>query len=278
MFLRFTSFFSALDFIFNKGIMTIRTYQGVSYLTGESFNQCGVVHGFFMRHGGCSPSPWKSLNMATTVGDSQDNVAQNRLRIAESLSINHDQFYDVWQVHGNKIVLTDKPRSAGKNHIQADAIATDREDVYLLMLFADCVPIMVYDCRKRVVGIAHAGWKGTLNNVVGRLIWHMQEAYGSEPKDICALIGPSICRDHYQVGREIAKPFHNKFKEEALISKDGKFFIDLRLANMIHLKKEGVLHIEMLDVCTFCKNDDWFSHRAEKGRTGRFAAVIGLPK
>lgn len=259
--------------------MTIRSTQGISFLISESLSQQGVIHGFFMRHGGCSPEPWKSLNMATSVGDSRENVIENRQRLAQSLGIPPDRFYDVWQVHGNEVTLTEIPRPSGLHHIQSDAIATNKMDIYLLMLLADCVPILVYDSAHQAVGIAHAGWKGTLNKVAGALISKMSENYRSSPKDLIAVIGPRICRMHYPVGDEIAQQAEAKFgSSEVLEFKDGKYHFDLGLANEINLHESGVTDIERMNVCTFCQNEDWFSHRKEKGKTGRYAAVIGLPK
>ncbi|MBM3136928.1 MAG: peptidoglycan editing factor PgeF [Chloroflexi bacterium] len=258
--------------------MTIRSNNGISFLISESLNQEGVTHGFFMRHGGCSPAPWKSLNMATSVGDTRENVIDNRLRLTNSLRIPSDRFYDVWQVHGNHVVSTDLPRPIDQSHIQSDAITTEKDNLYLLMLFADCVPIIIYDSFHHAVGIAHAGWKGTLNGVASSLISRMKEKYHSSPKDLLAVIGPRICRDHYPVGDEIAQQAEEKYKKrDVLDNKDGKSFFDLGLANEINLRVSGVVDIERMEVCTFCQNEDWFSHRAEKGKTGRFAAVIGLP-
>lgn len=259
--------------------MTIRSNHGISFLISDTLSQRGIHHGFFMRHGGCSPDPWKTLNMATSVGDTRENVIENRQRLAQSLNISPDLFYDVWQVHGNEVALTKAPRPHGQHHIQSDAIATNKKDVYLLMLFADCVPILVYDSGRDVVGIAHAGWKGTLNNVTGALISKMTENYGSSPKDIFAVIGPRICSEHYQVGEEIAQQAEIKYKNsEVLKIRDRKNYFDLGLANEINLRNSGITKIDRMNICTFCLNEDWFSHRAEKGKTGRFAAVIGLPK
>jgi YfiH family protein len=259
--------------------MTIRSNHGISILISEALNQVGIIHGFFMRHGGCSPAPWKSLNMATSVGDSRENVIENRFRLAKSMGISPDRFYDVWQVHGNEVVSTDSPRPAEQRHIQSDAIMTNKKDVYLLMLFADCVPILVYDGVQHAVGIAHAGWKGTLNNVAGALISKMNEKYHSLPKDLLAVIGPSICRDHYPVGDEIAQQAEVIFRNKGVIEiRDEKPHFDLGLANKINLHNCGVAYVEHMNVCTFCQNEDWFSHRAEKGKTGRYAAVIGLTR
>jgi hypothetical protein len=217
--------------------------------------------------------------MATSVGDTRENVIENRLRLAQSLGIPYDRFFDVWQVNGNEVTLTETPRPPEQHHIQSDGIATDKENVYLLMLFADCVPILVYDDACHAVGIAHAGWKGTLNNVAGALIAKMIEKYNSSPNGLMAVIGPRICREHYPVGEEIAQQAENRYKSSNILkNKGGKNHFDLGLANEINLRECGVSAIERMNICTSCQNEDWFSHRAERGKTGRYAAVIGLPK
>lgn len=257
--------------------MAIHTQSGISYLTSDTFTNFGVTHGFFMRHGGCSPSPWNSLNMATSVGDTRENVINNRKRLSTILGIEHEQFYDVWQVHGNEVLLTDKPRLLEQKHLQADAITTNKKNVFLLMLFADCVPILLFDKETSAVGIAHAGWKGTLNNVLGELVRIMGSKYKSFPQDLTAVIGPSICLDHYQVGDEIAERSRKIFSSDRVLKQQGnKNFLNLALANEVNLIKCGVVKIERMEICTLCSNGDWFSHRGEKGKTGRFAAVIGL--
>ena len=257
--------------------MTIRTGEGIAYLTSDLLSEQGVPHGFFMRHGGCSSVPWKSLNMATSVGDSRENVTENRRRIAKSLGITSDRYYDVWQVHGNHVVSTGTPRPPDQDHLQADAITTNQQDVYLLMLFADCVPILLYDQNQKVAGIAHAGWKGTLNNVVGELVIKMVQSFDSKTADILAVIGPCICQKHYQVGEDVALPAHRIYKGDMVLTKqDNSYYFDLGLANEINLRRFGITVIERMEICTFCHKEDWFSHRGENGKTGRFAAVIGL--
>lgn len=257
--------------------MPIHARHHISYLTADSLAQPGIVHGFFMRHGGCSPAPWKSLNMATSVGDSPENVIENRKRLAKALNISEGNFFDVWQIHGNAVISAKKPRPIGQDHQRADAIMTNRKNVFLLMLFADCFPIMISDPLTHTVGIAHAGWKGALNNVVGELVQAMARTYHTSPKSLRAVIGPGICAHHYEVGEGVALQFRELFSNQrVLVEEDGKFYLDLGLANEINLKKEGVDRIERLRICTHCRKDDWFSHRGEGGKTGRYAAVIGM--
>jgi polyphenol oxidase len=258
--------------------MPIHYSKNISFVTSELLDDYGVTHGFFMRHGGCSPYPWKSLNMATSVGDSRENVIENRKRIAEVLKIDPKSFFDLWQVHSNKVVVTDKPRLPEEKHIQADAIITRDKQVSLLMLFADCVPIMLFDPINKVIAISHAGWKGTINGVVSQTITNMADMFNCSPENIIGVIGPSICVDHYQVGKEVIDQAKTVFtqKDNVMRSINGRFFLNLPAANKKIMEKSGLKSIEMINICTSCNTDDWFSHRGENGKTGRFGAVIIL--
>lgn len=256
--------------------MPIRQFNGISFLTSNALEFYKVKHGFFMRHGGISPFPWKSLNMATSVGDSSENVIENRKRIADSLQISQFNFYDLWQVHSNKVVISEKSRSRGEPHVQADAVVTNKSNVSLLMQFADCVPILFYDPEQSVIASAHAGWIGTLSGIASETIKIMVEKFKCEPKNIISVIGPSICSDHYQIGDDVASKVRAVFKpeEDILTFVNEKIFMDLPAANKCLLEKMGLKNIEMMEICTFCNKEDWFSHRGESGKTGRFASVI----
>ncbi|MCC6985263.1 MAG: peptidoglycan editing factor PgeF, partial [Anaerolineales bacterium] len=155
----------------------------------------------------------------------------------------------------------------------------DNPAVSLFMRFADCVPLLFHDPVKKVVGIAHAGWMGTVKGVAEVSVKAMQERYGSKPGDIVAGIGPSIGVDHYEVGGEVADQFRGKFEsdsEKILQTRDGRIYLDLWTANALQLQNAGVEQIQISGLCTACHLDDWYSHRAEKGRTGRFGALMAL--
>ncbi|HMD82590.1 MAG TPA: polyphenol oxidase family protein, partial [Anaerolineales bacterium] len=155
----------------------------------------------------------------------------------------------------------------------------DTHEVTLFMRFADCVPILLHDARKGVVGLAHAGWRGTLNDVASATVNAMRKHYDSNPADITAGIGPSIGPDHYQIGADVILQVMQRYGDESellLKSHNGKIHFDLWMANHLMLERAGVGKIENAEICTACHTADWFSHRAEKGRTGRFGALISL--
>jgi len=256
--------------------LAIHSNKGISYYTFSTLDDYNIVHGVFMRYGGISPTPWASLNMATSVGDSKESIIENRRRITNCMSLKEDSIYDVWQVHSNRVVFADYPRKPDQPHEKADAIITNSPGVTIMMLFADCVPIMMYDPKNNVAAITHAGWQGTVNHIVGKTVISMREKYACSPEDIVACIGPSICVDHYEIGKEVAEEVERSFvkTQQILIEKEEKTYMDLQNANRIVLQNNGVKRIQNSNICTACNISDWYSHRAENGQTGRFAAII----
>lgn len=252
--------------------------NGIRYYTFEIFPR-GILHGVFTRRGGVSPAPWDSLNVGGTVGDEREHVIANRKRSFETLGRSLNSMFDVWQVHSTEVVFTDEPRPSEHDYQKADIIFTDKPAVTLYMRFADCVPILLHDPKKKVVGIAHAGWLGTVRNASGTAVRAMVGHYGSDPNDILAAIGPSIGPDHYEVGPDVLAQIRKSFNgtAEGLIEAHGeKAHLDLWAANRLHLEQAGVKQVEVAGICTACHLEDWYSHRAEKGSTGRFGALIAL--
>jgi len=239
----------------------------------------GIIHGIYTRRGGVSPMPWASLNQGGTVGDERENVIENRRRVFASINRSVESVFDVWQVHGVNVICTDTPRPLDSHHQKADAILTDRSKITLFMRFADCVPILLFDPVRGVIGIVHAGWQGTVKKIAGIAIQKMQECYRSNPADILAGIGPSICVQHYPVGPEVVDHVHSAFYRDAsslLKGYNGNTHFDLWTANQLILESSGVRQIQVSGICTACNTTDWYSHRAENGKTGRFGAIIAL--
>lgn len=243
------------------------------------FDSLPTRHAIFTRHGGVSPEPWGSLNVGGTVGDDLVRVRENRLLSFKALGCHPESIFDVWQVHSADVVCANAPRPTDESLRQADIILTDKANVSLFMRFADCVPILMYDPHTAVIGVAHAGWMGTLRDVATRTVQTMHKTYGSNPTDIIACIGPSIGPDHYEVGADVILQVMQKFGDDSdqfLISNNGKIHFDLWKTNKFLLERAGVGKVDVAGICTACHTDDWFSHRAEKGRTGRFGALISL--
>jgi polyphenol oxidase len=252
---------------------------GLSYFQFESFLKFPLHHGIFTRAGGVSPAPWNSLNLGGLSGDSRENIIENRKRIFSCFDLPVDSIFDVWQVHGNSIICAENPRPLDKDHEKADAIFTNKLNITLFMRFADCVPLFFYDPKKQVIGLAHAGRIGTINRIAADCVKKMKENYGTAPDDIVACIGPSIGPDHYEVKEDVIQQLQVAFEnyEEFIYqSKDGRIFLDLWKTNQYVLSEVGVKKIEVAKICTACATNDWYSHRAENGQTGRFATLLAL--
>ncbi|MBN2305218.1 MAG: peptidoglycan editing factor PgeF [Anaerolineae bacterium] len=241
--------------------------------------QPGLVHGIFTRLGGVSAAPWASLNLGGTVGDAPDAVRENLRRVYAALAVDESRVCSVWQVHSADAVVVRDPAPERGWLARADGMVTDRPDLPLVMRFADCTPILLYDPVRHVVGIAHAGWRGTVLGAGPSTLATMQTAFGTRPQDVQAGIGPSIGPERYQVGEEVAEAVREAFGQlDGLVRRadDGSAYFDLWAANQLVLERAGVTQIEVAGICTASRTGEFFSHRAEAGRTGRFGAVIAL--
>ncbi|MEW6179708.1 MAG: peptidoglycan editing factor PgeF [Chloroflexota bacterium] len=252
--------------------------NGLEYYRFNLFGD-SIIHGIFTRKGGVSPSPWATLNLGGTVGDSRENVIENRKRIFDALDIEVDSIFDVWQVHSDTVMFSSKPRPFDQPHEKADAIVTNNPKVTLFMRFADCVPILLYDPVEEVIGLVHAGWMGTVRKIVVKTIQFMQHHLNCRPENILAGIGPSIGVDHYAVRDDVVQKVNEAFgrlSDKVIHNRQNHTYFDLWTANELLLKEVGVKSIEIAQICTACDLNRWFSHRAEMGKTGRFGALIRL--
>jgi YfiH family protein len=238
----------------------------------------GLVHGCFTRLGGVSRPPWQSLNTGHTVGDDLDRVRENHERICQALGIRQADIVSPHQVHSAAVRVVDGS-DRGEVLQGTDALVTDVPGVYLMLRFADCVPILFYDPVRRAVGLAHAGWRGTVARIARATVQRMVEAFGCRPADIRAGIGASIGPCCYEVGDEVVGAARAAFPDAPHLVEpqaSGRWHFDLWAANRYQLAQAGLTCVEASGLCTACRTDEWFSHRAEKGRTGRLGAVIGL--
>jgi len=248
----------------------------ICYYQFKSFQAPGIFHGIFTRKGGVSPKPWQSLNLGGTVGDSSENVRENLQRLMGTTGFSEEKLVQVRQVHSAKVIRADMPVDAKE---QGDAMTTDKTGLLLLMRFADCVPILFVDPQKRVIAIAHAGWKGTLKGIAFAVVEKMRAEFDVDAGNLFVGIGPSIGPDHYQVGSDVIRKTEQVFpgkSDQVLREGPDGVKLDLWKANELHLRRAGVERIEIAGLCTGCDIDQWYSHREEKGSTGRFAAVIGI--
>jgi len=259
--------------------MAFSEKQGLQFYQFEIFAQQPIFHAVLTRQGGFSQSPYDSLNLGGTVGDDNKSVFANHQKIFQTFNLDFNSRFDVWQVHGSEIVCAENPRDLDQPHMRADGILTDNPSVTLLMRFADCVPILLFDPIKNVIGIIHAGWQGTTMDIAGAAIRKLTQCYGSEPGDVLAAIGPSICQSCYEVGLDVYNTFCEHYGQEAeqfFIRKGRSLHLNLWEANRYNLLKAGVAHIEVSEICTGCHPEMWYSHRVENSKTGRFGVLMRL--
>ena len=272
----------------NKNHSTIiNEKNGVVYLTFPKLAAAGVRHGFSTRMGGVSKGYLGTMNLSFTRGDREENVRENFRRIADAIGFREEQLVFSAQVHETKIrKVTAANRGEGITKETApgiDGLATDEADVPLYTSYADCVPLLFYDPQKKVVAMAHSGWRGTAARIGAKMVHFMEKEYGSRAENIIAAVGPSICRKCYEVSEDVAQAFREAFRPEQFPllfdeKGQGKYQLDLSEANRIILTEAGILpeHLDVTDLCTCCNHDKLFSHRASHGKRGNMGCFMCL--
>ena len=257
-------------------------------LTFDALSELSIIkHGCTTRLGGVSTGIFKSLNFKKELGDSEVNVSENYRRVAETFGITPDRFVLSQQTHtANVRKVTEADAGKGvtcpRDYSDVDGLVTDVPGLMLSIFAADCVPVLFIDPIKKCIGACHSGWRGTVGRISRNVIESMTSYYGSYPSDVICAIGPSICKDCYEVSTDVADEFKKEFPghtDEILLDKhNGHFQLDLWKSIQITLEEAGVLssHIHTTDICT-CENPDLlFSHRASHGRRGVQGAFIML--
>jgi YfiH family protein len=271
--------------------MIEKNLDGLPVRCFENLSACGSVSHFVStRSGGASHPPYDGLNLSFNVGDDPKRVLNNRQRLAGALGTSLTSLTLARQVHDDHVsVVTEDMRGEGAvDHEgaidQTDAMVTDVPGTCLMILLADCVPILLCDPSKNVVGVVHAGWKGTVQCLAQKTVHMLGSTFGCSPKDLVAGIGPSIGPCCYEVGPEVAELAEQAFGVEQDILKrtspDGKGHFDLWKANQMQLMRAGIpeVNIELAGLCTYHHADRFYSYRHDKGKTGRFGAGIMLQK
>lgn len=263
--------------------------QGTSLLrlTGWEKQFPGLAAGFTTRLGGISRAPYDSMNCGLHVGDDNEAVVRNRKNLSLLLNFPFEGWTCADQVHGNQVTIVASGEKGRGREILADAIEasdgliTADRNVLLASFYADCVPLFVMDPNKKVIGMAHAGWKGTAAIISQKIVEAMTERYGSNPQDLRVAIGPSIGPCCYEVDDrvvdQISKQLVRKQADWLVGKGQGKYQLDLKLVNYYMFIQAGILpaHILQSSWCTSCRNDMFFSYRADGGHTGRMAAFLG---
>lgn len=250
--------------------------------------ETGVVeHCFTTRLGGVSEGIYTSMNLSFTRDDKEEAVQENYERIAQCMGASKDAFVCSDQTHTTNVKKATK-EDAGcgvtrpKTYQDVDGLITNVPGLVLSTFFADCVPLYFVDPVHRAIGMSHSGWRGTVGRMGRATILAMGQEYGTKPEDLICAIGPSICKDCYEVSEDVAEAFAAEFKgqeEKILEAKgNGKYQLDLWKANEIVLLEAGVKkgHLAVTNLCTCCNPELLFSHRASHGKRGNLGAFLRL--
>lgn len=261
----------------------------VVFLTYPILDQTGIVkHGFSTRIGGVSEGYLGSMNLSFTRGDKEEAVRENYMRMAKALRVDADSFVFSQQTHTTNVravSFQDKGRGllTPLTYQDVDGLITNVPGLTLTTFYADCVPLYFVDPVHKAIGLSHSGWRGTVGRMGAVTLQRMQEEYGTDPANVIAAIGPSICQDCYEVSEDVIQEFQNtfepKFHKQLFYRKEnGKYQLNLWAANEIVLTEAGVPReqIAITNVCTCCNGDKLFSHRASQGRRGNLAAFLAL--
>lgn len=263
----------------------------MEYLTFPLFQNISCInHLFTTRLGGVSKGIYASMNVSFTRGDKEEAVMENFRRIGKILKAPPEAFVCSDQTHTTNIrVVTKEDMGKGltrkRDYQDIDGLITKEKGIVLSTFYADCVPLYFVDPVREVIGLSHSGWKGTVGKIGGKTVKAMEKEFGSRAQDILCAIGPSICKECYEVSEdvilEVKKCFGNQeeiLKQVVFPKGGGKYQLDLWKANAFILEEAGVKkeHIQVTDICT-CHNPDYlFSHRASMGKRGNLGAFLML--
>lgn len=260
--------------------------KNTHFLSIASWERPGLIAGFTTRCGGVSQAPFSSLNVGLHVGDNPEDVVKNRMIVANSLATDLSQYVFCEQTHDatiQKVTLAECGKGAFDytTALKAtDGVYTKEKDVFLALGFADCVPIFFFAPNHQLVGLVHAGWRGTVLKIARKMVhtWHTEENVPLE--DIQVVIGPSVDVTDYVVDDVVIQKVEEVLGEVAASTYEeittGQYRLDLKKVNVELLKQAG-LSTNSMEVTTYATKDQslFFSHRLEKGQTGRMCAIIG---
>ena len=255
----------------------------VVYLSYPLLEQTGLVkHGFSTRLGGVSEGIYRSMNLSFAQGDDEERVKENFRRMAHAIGVEENGLVRARQTHTTNVHRVTKENKNEPLH-DIDGLITNEPGLCLVTTYADCVPLYFVDPVHKAIGLSHSGWRGTVGRMGDRTLRQMKAAFGTEPQDVYAAIGPSICQDCYEVSEDVIQRFKDAFdeihwKDLFYENPNKKYQLNLWKANEIILLEAGVLkeHMAVTNLCTNCNPDVLFSHRASKGQRGALAAFLAL--
>lgn len=279
-----------LTYINDTKTCQIHKKDHVTYITFPRLSEFDneLIHGFSTRLGGVSKDYLGSMNLSFTRGDDREAVLENHRRFAKALGYDENKLVFSNQVHltnFHKVTREDCGKGITKESdiFEIDGLVTNEPGIPLITFYADCVPLFFYDPMKKVIAMAHSGWKGTVERIGAEMVSYMGTEYGSKPEDIICAIAPSICQKCYEVSEDVALRFLEVFGDgygDTLLYKkgNGKYQLNLHKACEITLLDAGIRpeHLDITDICTCCNPEFLFSHRASNGMRGNLAGVMML--
>lgn len=261
----------------------------LAYLTFPILERLeGIVHGFSTRLGGVSQGDVGTLNLSYSRENSRENVRENHRRLAEAIGYLPERMVWSAQTHTTNVrVVREEDQGIGYDrelpYQDVDGLVTNVPGIPLVTFYADCVPLLMVDPVRRAIGCSHSGWRGTVADMGRATLEVMRAEYGTDPGDVVAAIGPSICQDCYEVSRDVIDQFRQAYREEEWPSlfyekENGKYQLNLQQACRLNFLRAGVpdSQISLPDLCTCCNPGFLYSHRASQGRRGNLAAVLML--
>ncbi len=278
----------------NSSMAQIDFTAEVPYLSFPALSEIPFIrHGFSTRLGGVSKGMFESMNLGSESSiyqDAPENIIENYERISAGIGIDPRSIVVSKQVHKTNLrLVTEKDRGKGlylpRDYDEIDGLITNQPGITLVTKYADCVPLFLVDTRNKAIGLTHSGWRGTVKKIGKLTVEEMKEQFGTEPEDLVAVIGPSICSDCYEVGEEVAQAFQDAFTEtgynmDTILSRNdsGRYQLNLWEANRSIFREAGLREerIHVSGVCTSCHSDWLFSHRKTNGKRGSLAAFLAL--
>ena len=255
--------------------------DGILYYELKELKEAGFMHMFTTVKGGVS-FDCNELNFGTSGEDTKENVTENFRRALKVLDSDCENAVRSKQTHSDVVLTVDKNYSGcgilrEHSFFEADGLITDEKDLSLVIFYADCVPVIIADTNKKVIGAVHSGWRGTEKNIVFKAIEKMCNEKDCNTADMIVAIGPCIGVCHFEVDKNIYDIFVSSYSEEYGNIKNGKYFVNLGKIVSKQVRNCGVPKekIAFLDKCTFC-NEEFYSYRRQKERAGRMAAIIRI--
>ncbi len=252
---------------------------GLVYMTSSNI---AATHAFTTRYGGVSSGIYTSLNLGQNLNDDPLCVRRNYEILGSALDFDPNSLIYSRQVHGTAVrLVTKEDQLMPYQHVpyEADGLITAEKDVPIIVFTADCVPILLYDPVRFVIGAVHAGWRGTALDIAGKAVKKMAHSFGSKPSDIRAAIGPCIARCCFETGDDVKAAVHHVLGGDApryVTLRGEKHMVDLKGINCLLLERAGIKpeNIDVSSECTACSSEKYWSHRITNGQRGSQASMI----